>query len=297
MAPLGRYAPWFHRSSANEPFSYRAWKWLVQKRSSVGWSSDLFDRIERTDWDLLIVLDACRFDALSEVADCAVVERAVSPVSATPDFLQRGAERDLFGDATYVSANPQTRKYDPVPRGELVDVSERGWDDYLATVPPDVVYDEALSRLKEGTPVVAHTLQPHFPHICQVGESVVPVPGGYHPEQVDQEIEGQLKMQRALASGTGSLDAASRSYAVATQFAWDRALEATVEALETGHTVCVTADHGELFGEWGLVEHPVGVRVEELVEVPWVAFEPREESEGDEPPPVSERLSALGYVE
>jgi hypothetical protein len=297
MAPLGRYAPWFHRSSAKEPFSYRAWKWLAQKRSSVGWSSDLFARIERTDWDLLVVLDACRFDTLSEVADCAVVDCAVSPVSATPDFLQGAAQRDLFGDATYVSANPQTRKYDPVPSGELVDVSERGWDDYLATVPPDVVYDEALDHLENGSSVVAHTLQPHFPHICQVGDSVVPVPGGYHPEQIDREIEGQLKMQRALASGTGSLDAASRSYDVATQFAWDRALGATVEALEGGYTVCITSDHGELFGEWGLVEHPVGVRVKRLVEVPWVTFEPREDRGGSEAPSVSERLSALGYVE
>jgi hypothetical protein len=297
MATLGRYAPWFHRSSAGEPFSYRAWKWLVQKRSTVGWSSDLFDRIERTPWDLLVVLDACRYDTLSNVADCAVVERAVSPVSATPDFLRRSAERDLLGDATYVSANPQTRKYDPVPNGELVDVSESEWDEYLATVPPGAVYEEALSRLDSGRPVVAHTLQPHFPHICRVGEDVVPVPGGYHPEQIDRGFEGDLKMQQALASGVEDMETVVRSYTVATEFAWAQALGAVVEALDRGATVCITSDHGELFGEWGLVEHPVGVSVKRLVEVPWVRFEPRPEDGREAASSVSDRLASLGYVE
>ena len=297
MGTFGRYAPWFHMTSAGEPFSYRAWKWLAQRRSTVGWSGDLFDRIERTPWDLLIILDACRYDTLSGISDCAVVERAISPVSATPGFLAASAERKVFGGADYVSANPQTNRRNPVPGGTLVDVSESGWDEHLATVPPAPVYEEALSRLDSSRPVVAHTLQPHFPHICQVGESIVPVPGGFHPEEMDGDVDGDLKMQQALASGKGSLRRASRSYAVATAFAWDRALAATIEALDQGFTVCLTSDHGELFGEWGLVEHPVGVSVEKLIEVPWVVFEPRQEAAGGESPRVSERLSALGYVE
>jgi hypothetical protein len=297
MATLGRYAPWFHRSSAGEPFTYRAWKWLVQQRSSVGWSGDLFERIDRTSWDLLVVLDACRYDTLSRVADCAVVERAISPVSATPEFLAESIDRDLFGDATYVSANPQTSKRDPVPNGTLVDVSESGWDEFLATVPPRAVYEEALERLESDQRVVAHTLQPHFPHICRVGDNVVPVPGGYHPEELDVSVEGDLKMQQLLASGRGSLERARRSYEVATRFAWDRALATAVEALDRGYTVCITADHGELFGEWGLVEHPVGVAVRGLIEVPWVRFEPPREVGDEEAPSVSERLASLGYVE
>jgi len=297
MGTLGRYAPWFHTTSAGEPFTYRAWKWLIQQRSSVGWSGDLFERIERTQWDLLIILDACRYDTLSRVAGCAVVDRAVSPVSATPDFLAGCAERDIFGDADYVSANPQTSKRNPVPEGTLVDVSEEGWDEYLATVPPDAVYEVALERLETDQRVVAHTLQPHAPHICQVGDSVVPVPGGLHPEGVDTNIEDELKMQGVLASGREDLDRARRSYTVATRFAWDRALAATVEALERGHTVCITADHGELFGEWGLTEHPVGVAVKRLIEVPWVVFEPPREVGQGEAPSVSERLESLGYVQ
>jgi hypothetical protein len=297
MGPLGRYAPWFHFSSVGEPFAYRAWKWLVQQRSSLGWSGDLFERIEQTPWDLLVILDACRYDTLSDVADCAVIERAVSPVSATPQFLAASAERDLFGDAVYVSANPQTDKRNPVPGGTLVDVSESGWDEYLATVPPSAVYEEALARVGDDQRAVAHTLQPHFPHICRVGDSVVPVPGGFHPEQMDASVAKDLKMQQALTSGKTSLETARRSYAVATRFAWNSALTAVIEALERGLTVCITSDHAELFGEWGLAEHPVGVSVSELVRVPWVVFDSPKESGDDGTPSVSDRLAALGYVE
>jgi hypothetical protein len=297
MGTLGRYAPWFHTTSAGEPFSYRAWKWLVQQRSSLGWSGDLFERIERTSWDLLIILDACRYDTLSTVADCAVVDRAVSPVSATPEFLAASADRDLFGDAVYVSANPQTDKQNPVPKGTLVDVSESGWDEYLATVPPSAVYEETLDHVEDGQRVVAHTLQPHFPHICQVGDSVVPVPGGFHPEQMDVGVAGDLKMQQALASGNASVETARRSYTVATRFAWSGALAVVVKALERDLTVCITSDHGELFGEWGLAEHPVGVDIKKLIEVPWVVFDPRQKGKDDETPSVSKRLASLGYVE
>lgn len=297
MVTLGRYAPWFHSTSAGEPLTYRAWKWLLQRRPSVRASSDLFNRIEQTPWDLLIILDACRYDILSEIADCAVIDRAVSPVSATPGFLTASAEDNLFDDAVYVSANPQTTKHNPVPHGTLIDVSESGWRDNIATVPPAAVYDAAFDYLEHNQRAVAHTLQPHFPHVCEIGSEVIAVPGGFHPNEMDVGIAGDLKMQQALASGKTSIETAARSYTIATKFAWDNAVAAAIKATGMDLTVVITADHGELFGEWGLVEHPVGVDVKRLTEVPWVVLRPTNNDSGQEKPAVADRLAALGYAD
>lgn len=37
----------------------------------------------------------------------------------------------------------------------------------------------------------------------------------------------------------------------------------------------LTADHGECFGEYGVYAHPSGVRIDELVKVPWIVLKDR----------------------
>lgn len=281
-----------------EPFTYRVWKWLWQQRSKVGWKADLFNRIQETEWDALVILDACRYDVLSNVADCGVIEPAVAPASATPGFLKQAKAADIFVDATYLSANPQT---DPHPPGAetLVNLHETEWDPTLSTVQPDAIYEEAMRRLEDGDQVVAHTLQPHYPHICAFGEEIRPVRNGLHPAELDFVDDEYLEPQIFLSDGSVSLDRARRSYEICTDFAWERVKRFAMQATAEGYTVAITADHGELFGERGLVEHPVRVNVPALTTVPWIVFEPEtkppayENKSGD----VKERLAALGYIE
>jgi hypothetical protein len=76
--------------------------------------------------------------------------------------------------------------------------------------------------------------------------------------------------------------------------------------------VAITADHGNLLGEWGLYGHPLSTPVPALITVPWaettgVDQETRTPAvEPPEPLPVSrvygedteaEQLAALGYRE
>jgi len=125
---LDRIAPWFRSSGDDpetEPFSYRVWKYLWQ-RGSTAIGADLFDRIEGTDWDLLVILDACRFDTLRSVSDCCVVEKAVSPASSTPEFLRQAGERGVFDDTTYVSANPQVNDNPPTSEPDIVKCPKPG---------------------------------------------------------------------------------------------------------------------------------------------------------------------------
>jgi hypothetical protein len=296
---LGRGLP--GGDDRTEPLPYRAWKrlWQLRSRSRGGWRSDLFDRLAAVDWDAVIILDACRRDVLASVADDAVVGRARSPATATGSFLRRARDRGLFADATYVSGNPQSGDHPP-GAADHVPVYDDGWDDDLATVPPAAVYDAARDRLDRGERVVAHTIQPHYPHVCEVDGRLLPVPEGVHPRYLDDEADRDRKLQVLLANGRIDPDRTERSYRSSVAFAW-RAASAFAAALAAeGRRTVITADHGELFGEYGFVEHPVDVNVRPLVEVPWVRFEPAPAGGaegGDGDAAVADRLAALGYAE
>lgn len=283
----------FPAADGKEPVAYRAWKWTLQQRSRLGWESDLFERVAETDWDLLILLDACRYDVLDEVATEVVVQRATSPASATPSFLDLAREAGVFDGTVYVSANPQTEDRRLGEDVTHVPLYRDRWDPTLSTVRPETVYGEVRDRVG-GDPVVAHTVQPHFPHVCEVAGETIPVPHGLHPARFEDGLDPSKKLQNLLADGDVSLSRARRSYRASVAFAWNRAKTVAGELAAEGYTVAITADHGELFGDRGLVGHPSRVNVRPLVTVPWVVFEPTETADVDDS--VEQRLTALGYA-
>lgn len=291
MRLAARLAPWFNRrrDDKREPISYRAWKWSWQRAPSFV-RPTLFERVETSDWDLLVVLDAARYDVLRELAD-GVVSQEVSPASSTPEFLEEADEREVFTDAIYVSANPQLERKNL--SAERVEYLNDRWDDRLDTIPPEAVYDRAIELVRKGESVVAHTLQPHYPHICRIDGDLEPVPGGLHPEETD--IEGNDVVQGYLTSGRYSLADVRRSYEICTEFAWREARRAAQELRSEGYTVAITSDHGEAFGEFGFVEHPTGVSIPQLRRVPWVEFRPAGRSSSGAAEDLEDRLRALGY--
>lgn len=281
--------------SPSEPFAYRGWKWLWQRLPSKSPRVDLFDRLESTDWDVLLILDACRADVLADVATSAVVDTVVSPASSTPEFLDAAHRRGVFDDTVYVSANPQTDDRSPGSDLTLVPVHDDGWNDSLNTVPATNVFERVRAHLDASDPVVGHLMQPHYPHICDIDGRTQPVPNGLHPEAFSNEWLADQTLQAVLASGAFDLGRARRSYEASVEYAWRKASAFASELAAGGMRVVITADHGELFGERGFVEHPVGVRIGPLVRVPWVVFEPVSGVERERAP--GEQLTALGYRE
>jgi hypothetical protein len=138
------------------------------------------------DWDVLIVLDAARYDVFADIygeyldGDLRKVE---SPGSATPEW----ATRTFTGthELTYLSANPFINSLG-IPLNELkwgassgyewtatdhidtiVDLWQERWDDDLGAITPKAVTEAALERVESGYDgrLVVHYLQPHAPFI------------------------------------------------------------------------------------------------------------------------------------
>lgn len=292
MGIASRLVPWFHRQRPgdDERLSYRVYKRAWQQLPEFS-QPTLFDRIERTDWNLLIILDAARYDSLRGIAD-AVVSKEISPASSTPEFLPAVEEANIFADDYYVSASPQSTKR--TTGAKHTEYLEEYWDDRLQTIPPGPVYDRASELVRNGKSVVAHTLQPHYPHICRINGDLEPVPGGFHPEEID--IRPDDVLQGYLTNGNYSLKDLQRSYEICLEFAWEEAKGVAQKLRQEGYTVAITADHGELFGEYGFVNHPTHVPVPTLRHVPWIKFTPPSKSAANkELDDVDDRLRALGY--
>jgi len=243
-------------------------------------------------WDVLIVLDACRYDSFVEQNPFeAPCERRISQAPNTrPWFLKNfvWVPPEAVSDIVYVTANPKTAEaLDDESRFCRFDrVFETHWNSSVNSVLPEELTDIALDRADRfpDKRLVVHYLQPHGPFVGADEPSL-------HMHQYQQLRRGEVSLETVLRAYHSSL---SR---VLTE----------VERLVDGISgdVIVTADHGESFGEAGIYGHPPWANSDRLLYVPWVELEgegnqPRYEtraleSNRDVTTDIKEQLNSLGY--
>lgn len=285
------------RSEQKEKSGYRAWKSALQKLTSVK-SSNQLNKLSTTDWDILIVLDACRLDFLESSANWPI-ESVISPASCTPEWLDKVASSRVLSGSRVVSANPQYEKVDADLGCEEIEPHwETHWDKTLQTTVPEPVLDRVgeISRESSGK-VVGHLQQPHWPYIAKLGEEWLLAYNKLDPwNNKNKQITSlQVAMQRGLVD----IGIAKKAYESSVNSVWSTLKTYLARWVSNGNTVVVTADHGETFGryrEFGLYEHPCRCHVSPLVKVPWIEI-----SAGDKPTKASDsvekKLQALGYAE
>jgi hypothetical protein len=235
------------------------------------------------DWDTLVILDACRFDAFAARSTLpGRLESRESRGSMTPEWLRANfAGRDLT-DTVYVTANSQFAANDEFNATLHAVVSIWGNDSEtgertVGTVPsPEVVTEEALAAAEDypRKRLVVHYIPPHQPYLGPTGRPI-------DPELSPVELPGEIRRNPAVTR-----DVIRAAYVENL----DIVLEEVRELIETvpGKTV-VSADHGELLGESlppiGLSQygHPNGIYHETLVRVPWHVH-----TNGDRPEIVAE---------
>ncbi|WP_229120755.1 hypothetical protein [Halapricum desulfuricans] len=142
-----------------------------------------------SDWDYILVLDACRYDVFSEVYEDYLegdLEKRTSIGSSTPEWASKTftGEHDL----AYFSGNPFINDLG-IPLNELkwgassgyewtatehisniIDVWQSGWDDDLETVPPDSLNEAFYANqdaVEAAERTVIHYMQPHAPYLSR----------------------------------------------------------------------------------------------------------------------------------
>lgn len=265
------------------------------------------------DWDVLIILDACRYDAFEEVATDlpGPLNKVESQGATTNEFLRANFAGETLHDTVYITANPQLYRiengiYDAEPLDvtfhDLIDIWQGGWDDDHRTVMPEVVTKaarEAADRYPQKR-LVIHFMQPHAPFIGSTGIEHFPT---RYLNFWSEFRRGTFDVSRGVLR---------QAYMENLEIVVPHVAELVSEI--KGRTV-VTADHGELLGDkdrpipirrYG---HPASTYHPALVEVPWhehdsgvrrnvVAESPTSRSERESVPleGIRSRLRDLGYT-
>lgn len=287
------------------------------------------------EWDICLVLDACRYDLWCAVAPRFGFDATAgwSVGSASVEWLNEtfaDRHRDGWERTGYVTGNPHTAKtpdFGPFTDASVYPLADRGlpyldevwvdqWNvDEFETVRPEIMtsrglYAWANRERYDFDQLVVHYMQPHIPF--RSGEWTEgwknTLAFGEHPQDSDAKGDWEKLRDGEVESGRFW-----RAYVDNLEWVLGEVLE--WQARSDG-TILVTADHGNAAGECGLWGHPPGSPCPALRKVPWVKIDgegkwPAAPEPPGEPPVIAakhtddewaesdlgDRLSALGYRE
>lgn len=290
--------------------------YTVTSRFEMG--TNIYER----DWDALIILDACRVDALQAVADEYEflpendVDSIWSVGCSSYEWMVKTFRTEYLpeiNDTVHVTANGfaepvfEENQYGPSvsvpfgwPKRDVVDASDfarlehawrRGRDEQLGNVPPQHLTDTSIEAMRDtdAGKLIAHYAQPHTPLMAQAAaenRSITSV---------------EADPWEHLRSGDLSYERAWELYLDNLRYVLDD-VEVLLENIDAD-TVVITADHGEAFGEWQAHGHPDGLLLPVIKRVPWVettatdtgSREP-DLAQNEQPAEVEEHLRDLGYM-
>lgn len=268
------------------------------------------------DWDVLVLLDACRTDLYGDLTPFdGPVDTRVSPGSASHEFVEHTFLDRQLHDTVYVTPNPHLYMLEGDEFHAVHDCRD-AWDEDLQTVTPERMSDICLdvAAAHPNKRLVFHYMQPHVPYLGPTANRIRERYGiaGWTPDHrsdgVPEERDRPLIWDLAREGKIG-WDEVRTAYGETLERAL-ASVERLVDALDG--RVVLSADHGELLGErvvpggpreWA---HPEGLAAPRLRVVPWhvvqdenrpdvVADPPRQRTELSEQE-VTDRLSALGYA-
>lgn len=279
---------------------------LVYRAGTDGEYNDRGTNFLEEDWDNLLILDACRYDLFTEVAELpGETEYRISRGAATYEFVRANFAGKRLHDTVYVGANTWFLKLQNEIDAEVHDFIDlqHGEDEVeFAVEKLDVPNPESVTTAARNTDerypnkrLIIHYLQPHHPFIGSKGKDWFTHQSSSLTEVIDQTPDATRGRVR-------------EAYRENLEMVLPE-VEKLLESL-SGRTV-ITADHGEMLGErhqyvptrdYG---HHEGIYNDALVKVPWhvvpdierkeiVSEEPKDRSV--DPDTVDERLRDLGYV-
>jgi len=264
--------------------------------------------IIKEGWEILVVLDACRYDAFKDLYGSFLdgdLEKVKSEGSETLDWLNNTFTG--FYEWDYFSANPYINSYGVSFRDgwradshfrRIYDVWESEWSEEAGTVLPEAMVEYFLKNRKDSKSVV-HFIQPHRPFLVVEDKR-----GWVNREKARGNLDEPFLAKIRKKAGRWLLRTIGRDRTrglslllfgeqnnvrgyeeVVQEWGAERVIRYYRESLEktlakvkelverTNSEVVVTTDHGESFGKEGVWGHQAGKHIKPLVEVPWLRVE------------------------
>lgn len=280
----------------------------------------------KESWDVLIILDTCRIDALKSVKNeyhfLGDISGKTSIGGATPEWISNtfttSRETDLEKTG-FISASgwskaviedkdrPESNLNCPwaptnwsVASPSVFGLLDHSWMYINEQVPgnenvhpsPQKMTERAIhfSRTRDLDRIIVHYVQPHYPYVSQA-----------RAEGRDTLRQYEESPFEFLRSG-GDRELVWEAYMSELRTALD-SVQTLLENIDSS-TVAITADHGEAFGEYWMHGHRSGSFHPKVRRVPWVLTTASDEetvnpdintrrTRGD----VVEQLKGLGYLD
>ncbi len=259
--------------------------------------SEIGTNVFSEEWDVLILLDACRLDLYRESIN-SDSESIWSIGSSSEEWLDNTFDGFDTTDTVYVTGNVFSKDYLREEEfHKLIEVWRDSWDDDEGTIPPRAITDQAIQAWRDADAerMIVHYMQPHLPAIG----SDIEVGGGVTSDEVGEGMGGVWDRMRY-----GDIDDEStwKAYRENLEFVWED-VELLMENVDG--SVVISADHGNCFGEWGTYGHPTGLPWPQLRRVPWDRYQCTDRetyvpdirtTENKPDASVEDRLESLGYV-
>jgi len=227
------------------------------------------------EWDVLVILDACRYDTFKDNVKMLGVDyeltRVTSLGSCTMEWFVNTFTKRI-PRTVYVSGNPYIGNYSNTFKGKeycpprifsvVKDAFIEGWRKIngVYTVDPEYIMKLSIlmSMFFKGYRLIIHFLQPHAPY---------PLSPYLRKYFVNERTRPDFKLWEALKRGELNPEKVRKEYEKNLKWALTY-VKRLIKSFK-GKRIVITSDHGECFGEHGLYGHPCGVRVQELIDVPW----------------------------
>jgi len=233
-------------------------------------------RIYDYDWDLLVVLDACRADLMFEVVEeFDFLERRAgySCASASGEWHLKNFTdeyRDEMARTALVSANLYTDMHvDPDHFLFLDEVWRDEFDSDEGTILPETVVDRTISVCRDLDPdrTISHFMQPHYPFVTYDKDFGEGIAKNYDHRPWNNVWE-------LYQIGEASYEDVWEGYRENLRYVLKN-VQVLLENVDA-EKVIITSDHGNLLGEFGLYDHPQYVPIPSLKRVPWVVTSARD---------------------
>jgi hypothetical protein len=281
--------------------------------------TNIFER----EWDALIVLDACRVDALYEVADeygfLSEIEKVTSVGSMTPEWVSHtftNEYSDEISQTGYILENPLARQalagkqntgVDALPIGPLsYDIAGEDSFDYFELTCSAEFASSSEWTIGEGDGERVHPRYTTERAIKagrsrNMGRLIVHY---NYPHEPYPKAEGSLsKPINSLSTKEINSEQVWEDYVNNLRLVLDE-VEILLDNLSADNVV-ITADHGEAFGEYGFYQHIMACPIPCVRQVPWVRTTAKDTGDYSVSAPtpesvsesrtVDEKLQALGY--